>query len=145
MPANSRLSEGPLTLRFPSIEEVIAINRFVIAEDGLSQQDLEDIKLVELDNVLDHCKSIGSLIKATAALAHGIAGCQSFYEGNKRTAFIVAQKFWHDNADQPKKQLFSGDDLEFAKLLQEAAVGRNVIDDMTELLNKRLDRSRRDI
>ena len=77
-------------MRFPTLDEVIAANEAVRGPDETSPTP-EDDDLDRVAGALDRARAENDPIQAAAALAFEIAFAQGFYEGNKRTALLIAR------------------------------------------------------
>ena len=106
----------------PTLALVVAINRAVRAADEWFDEP-DDLDRVEA--ALSAIDGIEDPIVAAGMLAARISRAQAFGEGNKRTALLVA-RWVLDRNGQDGATLLPADDFAVARLLVEAAAGRNV-------------------
>ena len=92
---------------------------------------------------LDRARVTADPIDAAAALAFEITRAQGFYEGNKRTAVLIARWAIRTNASVDPDQVVPPDDRVFADLLIAAARGEEVGDEMRRLFRARAYRGER--
>jgi hypothetical protein len=107
-------------VRFPTLDEVIACNEAVRAPDEASPG-ADDDDLDRVAEALEQAAYEHDPIDAAAALASKIAYAQGFYEGNKRTAVLIARWFIATNTDVDPDQLVRPDDHELGDLMIAAA------------------------
>jgi prophage maintenance system killer protein len=129
-------------VRFPTLEETIACNEAVRQPDEASSS-ADDDDLERVARALDRAGVQADPIDAAAALAFEITRAQGFFEGNKRTAVLVARWFIRTNAGVDPDQVVPPDDRVFADLLIAAARGEDVGDQMRRLFRARVDRGER--
>jgi prophage maintenance system killer protein len=123
-------------VRFPTLDEVIACNEAVRQPDEASQSaDDDDLELVARS--LERAREAEDPIDAAAALVFELAHAQGFYEGNKRTAVLIARWFIGVNTEIDPDLLIPPDDREIADLLIKAARGDSVADEIRALLVSR--------
>ncbi|MCJ7437906.1 MAG: Fic family protein [Acidimicrobiia bacterium] len=79
-------------MRFPNLEEIIACNEAVREPDEASPS-ADDDDLDRVARALERVTTETDPVEAAAALAFEIAYAQGFYEGNKRTAALIARWF----------------------------------------------------
>jgi hypothetical protein len=77
-------------VRFPSLDEAIACNEAVRGPDEPSTS-ADDDDLERVDRALQRVRVESDPVDAAAALAYEITAAQGFYEGNKRTATVLAR------------------------------------------------------
>ena len=126
-------------MRFPTLAEVIACNEAVREPDELSPSADDD----DLDLVARALGLVGDStdpIEAAADLAFELTRAQGFYEGNKRTAVLIARWFIAMNTEIDPDQLVPPEDRELADLLIRAARGDRVRDEVLNLLRSRAER-----
>lgn len=89
---------------YPSLESIILANkkavRFTGDEHGYTDSDLELLRmmLAKLKRVASREPSFKRrMVKKASFLMYGIARGQRFYEGNKRTSFLVTREFLRKN------------------------------------------------
>jgi prophage maintenance system killer protein len=87
-------------VRFPSLDEVIACNEAVRGPDEASPS-AEDDDLDLVRRALERAQAEADPVGAAAALLYEIVAAQGFFEGNKRTAVIVARWFIRQNTSIP--------------------------------------------
>ncbi|MEX2100295.1 MAG: Fic family protein [Acidimicrobiia bacterium] len=107
-------------MRIPILDEVIACDEAVRERDEVSPSVDDD----ELDRVADALLRAGTQsdpINAAAALAYEIAAAQAFFEGNKRTALVIARWFLPENTELDPAAIILPDDRELGDLLINAA------------------------
>ena len=98
-------------MRFPTLEEVIACNEAVREPDEASPS-ADDDDLDRVARALERATTETDPIEAAAALAFEIAYAQGFYEGNKRTAALIARWFVATNTALDPDVLIPPDDVE---------------------------------
>jgi prophage maintenance system killer protein len=123
-------------VRFPSLDEVIACNEAVRGPDE-SSTSADDDDLDRVARALERARAESDPVDAAAALAYEITAAQGFYEGNKRTAALLARWFLGVNTDLDVDALIPADDLAFADLLIAAARGETVGEEIRVLLRER--------
>jgi prophage maintenance system killer protein len=123
-------------VRFPTLDEVIACNEAVREPDEVSPS-ADDDDLDRVARALEQAKTENDPLEAAAALAFEIASAQGFYEGNKRTAVLVARWFIATNTDVDPDRLIAPDDRELGDLLIAAARGEHVDEEIRALLRNR--------
>ncbi len=102
-----------------TLEEVIEAHRFISERTGSPPCPL--LRPDTLDSALNRPRNAAyyegaDLVAQAVALAVGISQAQAFEDGNKRAAFAAADVFLRFNG-----LVFNGDDLEFARRLEEIA------------------------
>jgi prophage maintenance system killer protein len=130
-------------VRFPSLDEAIACNEAVRGPDE-SSMSADDDDLERVDRALQRVRAETDPVDAAAALAYEITAAQGFYEGNKRTATVLARWFLSVNTDLDVDELIPPDDREFADLLIAAARGDEIRDEIRGLLRDRGGRTAQD-
>lgn len=123
-------------MRFPTLSEVIACNEAVRDPDEASPS-AEDDELDRVTEALARVRTETDPIDAAAALAHRLAAAQGFYEGNKRTALIVARWFLRENTDIDPAAIIPAEDRELGDLLVAAARGEEVSSAISNLFRRR--------
>lgn len=109
-------------MRFPTLDEVIACNEAVREPDEASPSvDDDDLELVQ--RAVERAESEVDALEAVAALLYEIVAAQGFFEGNKRTAVLVARWFIRENMDTDPDRLIAPDDHELGALLVRTASG----------------------
>lgn len=126
-------------MRFPTLEETIACNEAVRGPDEASPS-ADDDDLEEVGHALDRARVESDPIDAAAALAFELTRIQGFYEGNKRTAALLARWFIRINTSVDPDRIIPPDDRELADLLVSAARGEEVADEIRLLLHRRVSR-----
>jgi prophage maintenance system killer protein len=127
-------------VRFPTLDETIACNEAVRGPDEVSPS-VEDDELDRVARALERAATQTDPIDAAAALAFEIAAAQGFYEGNKRTAALLARWVLAVNSDLEVDQLIRPDDPVLGDLLIRAARGESVEAEICALLRARADES----
>ncbi len=123
-------------MRFPTLDEVIACNEAVREPDEISPSaDDDDLDLVS--RALQRAQTETDPVDAAAALAYEIAAAQGFYEGNKRTAVVIARWFIRTNTNLDPDQLIQPDDHQLGDLLLAAARDDRNHDAIQALLRNR--------
>ncbi|MEX0664917.1 MAG: Fic family protein [Acidimicrobiia bacterium] len=123
-------------MRFPTLDEVIACNELVREPDEASPSaDDDDLDLVA--SALERARAIKESVDAAATLLFEITSAQGFFEGNKRTAVLIARWFLTINTDRDPDDLIRPDDRELGALLVRAARGEDVEHEVIELLRHR--------
>jgi len=123
-------------VRFPTLDEIIACNEAVREPDEASPS-AEDDDLDRVARALERASTEHDPIEAAAALAFEIAYAQGFYEGNKRTAALIARWFIAANTAFDPDTLIPPDDHELGDLLIAAARGEQTDDAIRVLLRSR--------
>jgi prophage maintenance system killer protein len=123
-------------LRFPTLEEAIACNEAVREPNEVSPS-ADDDDLERVERALLRAGEHSDPIAAAASLAYEVTFAQGFYEGNKRTAVLLARWFIAQNTDLNPDLLIPPDDHSLADLLVAAARGEHVADDLEALLSER--------
>ena len=123
-------------MRFPNLEEIIACNEAVREPDEASPS-ADDDDLDRVARALERVTTETNPIGAAAALAFEIAYAQGFYEGNKRTAALIARWFIATNTALDPDALIPPDDHELGDLLIAAARGEQTHDAIRALLERR--------
>lgn len=123
-------------MRFPTLDEIIACNEAVREPDEASPS-ADDDDLDRVARALERAKTETEPVEAAAALAFEIAHAQGFYEGNKRTAALIARWFIATNTTLDPDVLIPPDDHELGDLLIAAARGEQTDDAMRALLRRR--------
>jgi prophage maintenance system killer protein len=93
-----------------------------------------------LDRVAEALRRAGSRrdpIDVAAALAYEIAAAQGFYEGNKRTALVIARWYLRENTELNPAVIVLPDDRDLGDLLIKLARGDDVATNIEELLRAR--------
>ena len=103
----------------------------------------DDDDLERVDRALQRVRAETDPVDAAAALAYEITAAQGVFEGNKRTATVLARWFLSVNTDLDVDALIPPDDREFADLLLAAARGNEVGDEIRGLLRNRGGRTAR--
>jgi prophage maintenance system killer protein len=120
-------------LKRPTIALVVAINRAVRADDEWFDEPDDLDRVAAALNAID---GIEDPVVAAGVLAARLARSQAFGEGNKRTALLVA-RWVLDRNGQDGAAFVPPDDFALARLLVEAAAGRNVEGEVVALLQSR--------
>ena len=123
-------------MKFPTLDEIIACNEAVREPDEASPS-ADDDDLDRVARALERAKTETDPVEAAAALAFEIAYAQGFYEGNKRTAILIARWFIATNTTLDPDVLIPPDDHEFGDLLIAAARGEQTDDAIRGLLLRR--------
>ena len=123
-------------MRFPTLEEVIACNEAVREPDEASPS-ADDDDLDRVARALERAKTETDPVETAAALAFEIAYAQGFYEGNKRTAALIARWFIATNTTLDPDVLIPPDDHELGDLLIAAARGEQTDNAIRVLLRRR--------
>jgi prophage maintenance system killer protein len=76
-----------------------------------------------VQRALERAQAEADPIDAAAALLYEIVAAQGFFEGNKRTAVIIARWFIRQNMDLDPDELIHPDDRELGALLVRTAGG----------------------
>ena len=116
-------------LRYPSLADAVAIHAMLMERTSSPPAALRDEGLLESALMKPRMAAYyeqADLIDQAALLAVGIAQAQSFLDGNKRTAFAVADVFLRING-----RYFVGDPLDFAKRLEGLATREGSLEDET--------------
>ena len=124
-------------MRFPTLDEVIACNEAVRERDEVSPS-ADDDDLDRVANALERAGTQNDPIDAAAALAYEIATSQGFYEGNKRTALVIARWFLRENTELDPAAIILPDDRDIGDLLINAARGEDVFESIRDLLRARI-------
>ena len=126
-----------MTMRFPRQEtlylttaDVIAIHEEIVARTGAVQAPLRDEGL--LASALTRPKMAAhyegaDLVRQATLLAVGISQAQSFVDGNKRTAYAVAEVFLDINGLE-----LTCDPLDLAQKLEEVASRQDSLEAATD-------------
>jgi prophage maintenance system killer protein len=120
-------------LKQPTLALVVAINHAVRADDEWFDEP-DDLPRVEA--ALRAIQELEDPVAAAAVLAARISRSQAFGEGNKRTALLVARWILDRNGIEGAAML-PPDDFELARLLIDAAAGRDVEAEMIALFQSR--------
>jgi hypothetical protein len=104
-------------------------------DEASPSADDDDLDLVA--NAIERARAVADPVDAAATLAYEIAGAQGFYEGNKRTAVLIARWFLMANTDWNADQLIRPDDRELGDLLIGAARGDDVANEIVALIRSR--------
>jgi prophage maintenance system killer protein len=125
-------------VRFPTLEEVIACNEAVRGPDEVSPSaDDDDLQLVQ--QALERVQAETDPVDAAAALLYEIVSTQGFFEGNKRTAAIIARWFIRENTAIDPDELIRPDDRQLGPLLVRTAGGDRNETAIRALLRERTD------
>jgi prophage maintenance system killer protein len=92
--------------------------------------------LERIQRALDAASDVNDPVTAAAVLAYRVVPAQSFGEGNKRIAFLLA-KWILDRNGHDGSAILPPDDREVADLLVKAAAGQDVQNAVLELLQSR--------
>ncbi|HEX2988290.1 MAG TPA: type II toxin-antitoxin system death-on-curing family toxin [Chloroflexota bacterium] len=106
-------------IRYLSLLDVESLHAFIMERTGDPPSPLRDRGLLEAALMRPQMAAYyrdADLIEQAAILAVGISQAQSYIQGNKRTAFIVADVFLRLNGGT-----FHGDPLEMARRLEDVA------------------------
>lgn len=123
-------------MRFPTLDEVIACNEAVRDPDEASPSaDDDDLDLVS--HALERTRQETDPVDAAAALLYEIAAAQGFFEGNKRTAVVIARWFIQANTTIDPDRLIGPDDHHLGNLLIATARGERNQGAMQALLRER--------
>ena len=123
-------------MRFPTLDEVIACNEAVRTPDEASPSaDDDDLDLVS--RAIERAQSEPDPVDAAAALLYEIAAAQAFFEGNKRTAAVIARWFIRTNTEFDPDSLIRPDDPTLGSLLIATARGERNQDAIETLLRER--------
>lgn len=126
-----------MTMRFPRQEtlylttaDVIAIHEEIVERTAAVQAPLRDEGLLE--SALTRPKMAAhyegaDIVRQATLLAIGISQAQSFVDGNKRTAYAVAEVFLDLNGLE-----MTCDPLDLARQLEEAAGQDDSLDEATD-------------
>lgn len=120
----------------PDLEEIIACNEAVREPDEASPS-ADDDDLDRVARALERARTETEPVEAAAALAFEIAYAQGFFEGNKRTAVLIARWFIATNTALDPDVVIPRDDHELGDLLIAAARGEQTDDAMRDLLRRR--------
>jgi hypothetical protein len=123
-------------VRFPTLEEAIACNE-AVRDPGEISPTADDDDLDRVEQALLRAQTRTDPIEAAASLAYEITSAQGFYEGNKRTAFLLARWFIAENTDHDPDQVIPPDDHRLGDLLVAAARGEGVADEIRAVLTQR--------
>src|SRR6516165_5830176 len=121
MPGAAHLPPGPV--RFLTLDEAIACNEAVREPAEVSPTPGDD-DLDRVEQALVRAQIQKDPIDAAASLAYEVTSAQGFYEGNKRTALLLARWFIGENTDRDPDALIPPDDRRLGDLLI-AAPGAN--------------------
>lgn len=123
-------------MRFPTLEEAIACNE-AVREPNEASPSADDDDLERVQQALLRAETRTDPIEAAASLAYEITFAQGFYEGNKRTAVLLARWFIAENTDRDPDELIPPDDQRLGDLLVAAARGERVAEEIRTLLTGR--------
>jgi len=123
-------------VRLPTLAEVIACNE-AVREPGEASSTADDDDLDRVGAALDRAREPSELVDVAAALAFELAAAQGFYEGNKRTAIVIARWFIRENTGLDPGALIPAEDRDLGDLLIAAARGENSRDAIRRLLRNR--------
>ena len=123
-------------MRFPTLDEIIACNEAVREPDEASPS-ADDDDLDRVARALERATIEHDPIEAAAALAFEITYAQGFYEGNKRTAALIARWFIAVNTAFDPDILIPPNDHELGDLLIAAARGDQTDNAIRALLQSR--------
>jgi prophage maintenance system killer protein len=117
----------------PTLALAVALNHATRQDDEWFDKphDLERVQ-----RALDSVSAIEDPVTAAAVVAYRVARAQSFGEGNKRTAFLLA-KWTLDRNGLDGSAILLPDDREVADLLVKAAAGQDVEDELVDVLDSR--------
>jgi prophage maintenance system killer protein len=112
---------------------VVAFNRATRGDDEWFDEpdDLERVR-----GALRRLEGLTDAVEAAAAAAFAIAGSQAFGEGNKRTSLLAARWILDRNGEDGTR-IIPPDDRALAGLLEQAAFGKEVGDQILQLLSGR--------
>jgi len=121
---------------FPALEDAVAANQEALAYHGQGNHALlrPDVLQGALDRARNYWAYEGDLMKAAAALAHGVAQAQAFEDGNKRTAYGLTVYFLHQNGIP---HACPEDDEEFADYLIGFGEGTHTLEQVADLFRQR--------
>ncbi len=120
-------------MKLPERSLAIAINRAIRRNDEWFE---EPDDLPRLDRALESIHGIGDPIDVAAVLIYRVARAQSFTEGNKRTALLLARWVLDRNGEDGAR-ILPPEDREVADLLVKAAMQFDVEADLLDLLRSR--------
>jgi len=123
-------------LRFPTLEEAIACNEAVRESSEVSTT-ADDDDLDRVDRALRRAASQRDPIEAVASILYEITAAQGFYEGNKRTAVLLARWLIGINMSIEPDALIPPDDERLGDLLIATARGDDTYRALRELLIER--------
>jgi len=123
-------------VRFPTLDEAIACNEAVREPSEVSPSANDD-DLEQVARALERARAETDPVDAAAALAFELATAQGFYEGNKRTAVLLARWFITINTAIDPDRLIPPDDQVLGNLLISAARGDPVGTHVRTLLRRR--------
>ncbi len=109
----------PRRLHYLTLADTLALHRVIMVRTGSAPAPLRDEGLLE--SALNRARTAAyyvdaDLVRQAALLAVGISQAQAFVEGNKRTAFVVADLFLRLNGF-----MYGGDPVEFGRRLEAVA------------------------
>jgi prophage maintenance system killer protein len=122
-----------VTIETPGLELAIAINRLVREQDEWFNDPDDHARL---ERALAVARICDDAISAAAVTAFRVARAQAFGEGNKRTAFLLAQWVLDRNGEDGHA-LLPSPDPDFSNLLVRAAAGVDVQAELVNLLRSR--------
>jgi hypothetical protein len=123
-------------VRFPTLEEAIACNEAVREPNEISPS-ADDDDLDRVGQALLRAQAETDPIEAAASLAYELTFAQGFYEGNKRTAVLLARWFIAENTDCDPDLVIPPNDHRLGDLLIAAAQGEHVANEIRTLLTER--------
>lgn len=121
-----------MSIDLPSLALAVAVNRRVRTADELGEPD----DLDRVANALARVAGINDPVEAAARLMFNITYTQGFWEGNKRTALLLARWILDRNYEAGDRILPPAD-RDVADLLVSAASGIDVEEDIVKLLRSR--------
>jgi prophage maintenance system killer protein len=117
----------------PTVELAVAFNEAVRQQDEWFEEPDDHTRL---ERALASIVAIESPIDAAAVIASRIARAQAFGEGHKRTALLLA-RWTLDRNGIDGARILPADDRAVAELLVQAAAGRDVEQQLLELVRSR--------
>lgn len=123
-------------MRFPTLHEAIACNEAVRESSEVSPT-ADDDDLDRVDGALRRAGTRADPIEAAAAIVYEVAAAQGFYEGNKRTAILLARWFISTNTTLDPDTLIQPDDQPLGELLIATARGEDRYGAVYGLLRER--------
>ena len=123
-------------MRFPTLDEVIACNE-AVRDPGEASLSADDDDLDLMSRALERARIETDPIDVAAALLYEIAAAQGFFEGNKRTAVLIARWFIRVNTTIDPDQLIGPDDHRLGALMIATARGEPTEGAIRALLRER--------
>lgn len=123
-------------MRFPTLDEAIACNE-AVRESSEASPSADDDDLERVDRALDKARRRTEPLEAAASVLYEVTAAQGFYEGNKRTAVLLARWFIATNTAFDPDDLIRPDDRRLGDLLVAAARGEPTYEALLELLRER--------